>query len=145
MCNYGLKGILCRGVQGPVGKNSDTEWHCCTNCIGGSLTYDDNDNHEDDDNQDDPEFDVLPPELTFEPRGCTLKHVSILVEVICEPEGAQNVSLTHIQCTCKTTSKRQLTKPGYQGRTQLFCSGVAIVKYYMRSVCKNFNPYSKIH
>ena len=52
----------------------------------GSLTYDDNDNHEDDDNQDDPELHILPPQLTLEPRGCALKHVSILVEVVCRPE-----------------------------------------------------------
>ena len=46
---------------------------------GVTLTDDNSENHKDDDNQDDPQLNVLPPELTFESGGCTLEHVSILV------------------------------------------------------------------
>ena len=67
---------------------------------GGSLTYDDNDNHKNDDYQDDPELDVLPPQLSLQPRGCALKHVSILVEVVCEKGGERKES-SHT-CTCTT-------------------------------------------
>lgn len=51
--------------------------------IVNSLTYDDNKNHKDDDYQDNPQLHILPPQLTLEAGGCTLKHIGILVEVVC--------------------------------------------------------------
>ena len=47
-----------------------------------SLTYDDNDNHEDDDYQNNPQLHILPPQLTLKSGGRALKHVSILIEVV---------------------------------------------------------------
>ena len=51
--------------------------------IVNSLTYDDNKNHKDDDYQDNPQLHILPPQLALEAGGRTLKHIGILVEVVC--------------------------------------------------------------
>lgn len=56
---------------------------------GGRLTDDDRKDDEDYDDEDNPELDVLPPQLPLEAGGCPLEHVCILVQVFCTLGGGE--------------------------------------------------------